>query len=140
MADTGIIDLDGGVVVEKRGCGRPRGSNNKPKVAIMEASSSSPAKRRPGRPLGSKNKDKASTSQINEPLDVSVAHPNPPQPSTAAHCRCRRSCRFTRLVSGEMWKQLLRPRLVRRRWLAWQRRREARVCRTLWLVGLAKYF
>jgi hypothetical protein len=82
MADIGIIDLDGGVVVEKRGRGHPLGSKNKPKVAIMEASSSSPAKRRPGHPLGRKNKAKASTSQINEPLDVSVAHLNPPQPST----------------------------------------------------------
>jgi hypothetical protein len=50
----------------------------------MDTSSSAPAKRCPGRPLGSKNKAKASSSQINEPLDVSVAHPNPPQPSTRA--------------------------------------------------------
>jgi hypothetical protein len=84
MADTGVIDLDGGVVVEKRGHGRPCGSKNKPKVAIMEAPSSSSAKRRPSRPLGSKNKPKASSSQINETLDVSVAHPNPPQPSSGA--------------------------------------------------------
>jgi hypothetical protein len=82
MANTGVIDLDGGVVVEKHGRGRPRGSKNKPKVVIMEASSSTPAKQRPGHPLGSKNKAKDSTSHINDPLDVSVAHPNPPQPST----------------------------------------------------------
>jgi hypothetical protein len=50
----------------------------------MDTSSSAPAKRRPGCPLGSKNKAKASSSHINEPLDVSVAHPNPPQPSTGA--------------------------------------------------------
>jgi hypothetical protein len=43
-----------------------------------------PAKRRHGRPVGSKNKVKTSTTQINEPLDVSVAHPNPPQPSARA--------------------------------------------------------
>jgi hypothetical protein len=84
MADTRVIDLDGGVVVEKRGHGHPRGGKNKPKVAIMEAPSSSSAKQCPGRPLGSKNKPKASSSQINETLDVSVAHPNPPQPSSGA--------------------------------------------------------
>jgi hypothetical protein len=61
MADTGVIDLDGDFVVEKHGCGRPHGNKNKPKVAIMEASSSTPAKRCPGRPLGSRNKAKAST-------------------------------------------------------------------------------
>jgi hypothetical protein len=71
-------------VVEKHGRGLPHGSKNKPKVAIMEVSSFSPAKRCPGRPLVSKNKSKASTSQINEPLDVSVAHPNPSQPSTGS--------------------------------------------------------
>jgi hypothetical protein len=61
MANTRIIDLDGRVVVEKHGRGRPRGSKNKPKVAIMEAASSSPAERRPSHPFGSKNKAKAST-------------------------------------------------------------------------------
>jgi hypothetical protein len=58
MADTRFIDLDGDVVVEKRGRGLPRGSKNKPKVAIMEASSSSPVKWRPGHLLESKNKAK----------------------------------------------------------------------------------
>jgi hypothetical protein len=82
MADTGVIDLDADIMVEKRGRGHPRGSKNKPKVVTMEALSSAPVKRRPGRPLGSKNKSKSSTSQVNEPLDVSAAHLNPPQPST----------------------------------------------------------
>jgi hypothetical protein len=40
MADTSVIDLDTGVVVEKRGRGRPRGSKNKPKDASMVVSSS----------------------------------------------------------------------------------------------------
>jgi hypothetical protein len=53
MADTGVINLDTGVVVEKRGRGRPRDSKNKPKEASMAISSSSaPVKRRLGRPLG----------------------------------------------------------------------------------------
>jgi hypothetical protein len=62
MADTGVIDLDAGIMVDNHGRGRPRGSKNKPKVATMAASSSAPVKRRPGRPLGSKNKSKSSTS------------------------------------------------------------------------------
>jgi hypothetical protein len=41
MADTGVVDLDAGVMVEKRGCGRPRGIKNKSKVASMAVSSSS---------------------------------------------------------------------------------------------------
>jgi hypothetical protein len=43
MADTGLVDLDAGVVVEKHGRGRPCGSKNKPKVISMAASSSAPA-------------------------------------------------------------------------------------------------
>jgi hypothetical protein len=34
MADTRVIDLDTGVVVEMRGHGRPHGSKNKPKGVI----------------------------------------------------------------------------------------------------------
>jgi hypothetical protein len=82
MANTGVVDLDASVVVEKHGRGRPHGSKNKPKVISMAASSSAPVKRCPGRPGGSKNKPKSSTSQINEPLDVSAAHLNPLLPST----------------------------------------------------------
>jgi hypothetical protein len=81
MVDTGVVDLDDGVVMKKRGRGRPRGSKNKPKVISMVVSSFALAKRRPGCPLGSKNKPKSSTSQINEPLDVSAAHLNPLPPS-----------------------------------------------------------
>jgi hypothetical protein len=66
MADVGVIVLDTGAVVEKRGCGRPRSSKNKPKdVSMVALSSSAPIKRRPGRLLGSKNKPKPSTSLAN---------------------------------------------------------------------------
>jgi hypothetical protein len=58
MADAGGVNLDAGVLMEKRGRGRPRGSKNKPKDASMVASSSASVKRRPGRFLGSKNKPK----------------------------------------------------------------------------------
>jgi hypothetical protein len=83
MADTSVIDLDTGVVVEKRGCGRPRGSKNKPKEASMAVSSSSaPMKQRPGHPLGSKNKPKPSASLANKPLDATAARHNTPPPSS----------------------------------------------------------
>jgi hypothetical protein len=82
MDDTGVIDLDAGIVVEKHGRGCPRGSKNKPNVATMAAPSSAPVKRRPSHSLGSENKSKSSTSQVNEPLDVSAAHLNLLPPST----------------------------------------------------------
>jgi hypothetical protein len=82
MADTEVVDLDAGVVVEKHGCGRPRGSKNKSKVASMAVSSSSAlVKRHPGRPLGSKNKPKSSASPANESLDANAARCNTPPPS-----------------------------------------------------------
>jgi hypothetical protein len=83
MADTDVIDLDTGVVVEKHGRGRPRGSKNKPKESAMAGSSSSaPVKRRPGRPLGSKNKPKLSTSFATKPLDAAAVRNNTPPPSS----------------------------------------------------------
>jgi hypothetical protein len=82
MADTGVVDLDAGVVVEKHGRGRPRGSKNKSKVATLEVSSSAPVKWRPGRLLGSKNKSKSSASPTNEPLDANDARRSRPPPST----------------------------------------------------------
>jgi hypothetical protein len=82
MADTGIINLGIGAVVDKRGCGRARGSKNKPKDASMMAlSSSTPVKWHPGRPLGSKNKPKPSTSLAGRSVDVNTArHSTPPPP------------------------------------------------------------
>jgi hypothetical protein len=79
MADTGVVDLDGGVVVEKRGRGRPHGSKNKYKVASMVVSSSFvPVKQRPGHPLGSKNKPKSSAYPANESLGANAARRNTP--------------------------------------------------------------
>jgi hypothetical protein len=62
MADAGGANLDAGVLMEKWGCGHPRGSKNKPKDASVVASSSASVKRRPGRPVGSKNKPKVSAA------------------------------------------------------------------------------
>jgi hypothetical protein len=62
MADADAANLDTSVLMEKRGCGYPRDSKNKPKDASLVASSSASAKRCPGCPLGSKNKPKASTA------------------------------------------------------------------------------
>jgi hypothetical protein len=119
MADTGVIDLDAGVVVEKRGSGHPRGSKNKPKVATMAGSSFAPFKRRHGRPLGSKNKSKSSTSQVNEPLDVSATHLNPPPQSTRtvssffalAGAQCREhQCvplKFTEFMDGQELREAI---------------------------------
>jgi hypothetical protein len=79
----GVIDLDTGAVVEKRGCGHPRGSKNKPKdVSMVASSSSAPIKRCPGRLLGSKNKPKPSTSLANQSVDANAARHNasPPPP------------------------------------------------------------
>jgi hypothetical protein len=49
--------------------------------------------------------------------------PRVPRLCTTAHCRYWQSCRLTRLVSCEMWRQLPWPRLVWRCSLAWRRRR-----------------
>jgi hypothetical protein len=52
MSDAGVVDLDTGAMIEKRGRGHPRGSKNKPKDASLVASSLSVStKRHPGRPL-----------------------------------------------------------------------------------------
>jgi hypothetical protein len=83
MADAGVIDLDTGAMVEKRGRDRPRGSKNKPKdVSMVASSSSAPIKRRLDRPLGSKNKSKSSTSLANRSVDANAARHNasPPPP------------------------------------------------------------
>jgi hypothetical protein len=73
--------------------------------------------------VGSKNKVKASTTQasINEHLDVSVAHPNSPQPSAGvlfsffafAGAQCREqqrvSLKFTEFMDGrELHEAILR--------------------------------
>jgi hypothetical protein len=73
MADASGSRLNLGAPVEKRGCGRPRGSKNKASIDALVASSSALVKRRPGRPAGSKNKPK-----------VPLAAPGPSTPSTSA--------------------------------------------------------
>jgi hypothetical protein len=81
MADAGVIDLDTSAVVEKRGCGHPRGSKNKPKdVSMLASSSSALMKRHPGHPLGSKNKPKSSTSLANRSMDANAARRNASPP------------------------------------------------------------
>jgi hypothetical protein len=114
MADTRVINLEGGMVAEKHGRSHPQGSKNKPKASIMQASSSTVAKHCRGRPLGSKNKTKASATptNINEHLDVSLAQPNLLQPSAStlysffvfddAQCReqQRLPLKFTEFMDG----------------------------------------
>jgi hypothetical protein len=52
MVDAAMINLDDTpVTIEKRGRGRPRGSNNKPKIIIAPSSSTAPVKCRHGRPI-----------------------------------------------------------------------------------------
>jgi hypothetical protein len=83
MADTGVIDLDTGAMVEKRGRGRPHGSRNKPKdISLVASSSVVPMKRRPGHPLGSKNKPKSSSSFARQAVEAPAAQHNasPPPP------------------------------------------------------------
>jgi hypothetical protein len=63
--------------------------------------------------------------------------PRAPHLYAAAHWRCRRCCRLTRLANGTILWQLPRFRLLRRRCLAWWWRRGRGVWRRVWLVGLA---
>jgi hypothetical protein len=114
MVDVGVIDLDTGVVVEKRGRGRPCGSKNRPKdVSMMVSSSSAPMKRCPGHPLGSKNKPKPSSSPALRSVDAHAARRNasPPPPPVnlfsffvIAGAQCReQQCvplKFTQFMDG----------------------------------------
>jgi hypothetical protein len=119
MADAGDANLDTGVLMEKRGCGHPRGSKNKPKDAFLVASSSASAKRCPGCPLGSKNKPKVSAAAA---LGSSAAPCNaspPPPPAkiysffciAGAQC-CEQQCvplKFTKFMDGrELREAILR--------------------------------
>jgi hypothetical protein len=122
MADTGVIDLDTGVVVEKHVCGHPRGSKNKPKdVSMVALSSSALMKRCLGRPLGSKNKPKSSTSLANRSVDANVARHNasPPPPINVfsffaiAGAQCREQqhvpLKFIQFIDGrELCEAILR--------------------------------
>jgi hypothetical protein len=122
MADAGVIDLDTGAMVEKRGRGHPRGSKNKPKDVSMVASSSSALmKRRTGRPLGSKNKPKPSSYLASRYVDANIARhtASPPPPIhlfsffAIAGAQCREQQRvplkFTQFMDGrELCEAILR--------------------------------
>jgi hypothetical protein len=88
MANAAVANLDTGVLMEKRGCGRPHGSKNKPKDASLVASLSASAKWHPGRPLGSKNKPKVSATAA--PRDAS---PPPPVKIYSFFCITGAQCR-----------------------------------------------
>jgi hypothetical protein len=109
MADTGAANLDTGVLMEKRGCGRPRGSKNKPKDTYLVASSSASAKRCPGRPLGSKNKPKASAA-VAPGANAAPHNASPPPPvkiysffciaGAQCHEQQRVPLKFTKFMDG----------------------------------------
>jgi hypothetical protein len=110
MADTGVVNLDTGAVMEKRGRGRPRDSKNKPKDASLVASlSSASMKRCPGRPLGSKNKPKPSFV-VAQGASAAPRNASPPPPVKTfyffviAGAQCReQQCvplKFTKFMDG----------------------------------------
>jgi hypothetical protein len=83
MSSVATINLDDApVVVEKRGCGRPRGSKNKVKTTTAASLSTAPGKRHRGCPLGSKNKKpSAMVVAASTTLDLGLAQPILPQRS-----------------------------------------------------------
>jgi hypothetical protein len=109
MVDADVVDLDTCALMVKRGCGRPRGSKNKPKDASLVASSSASMKQRPGRPLGSKNKPKASVA-IAQGASAAPRNASPPPPVkmfsffVIAGAQCREQQRvplkFTKFMDG----------------------------------------
>jgi hypothetical protein len=120
MADSGVVDLDAGVVVEKCGHGRPRDSKNKCKVASMAVSfSSAPVKWCLGCPLGSKNKPKPSAYRANESLDADATHHNTPPPSSGnifsffafagaqCHEQQRVPLKFTQFMDGQELREAI---------------------------------
>jgi hypothetical protein len=117
MADAGGSQVDIDVPVEKRGHGRPHGSNNKSKDPTAVALSSAPVKRRPGRPVGSKNKTKISTTASGLSAPPRNASP-PPLPRiysffciAGAQCReiQRVPLKFTKFMDGrELREAILR--------------------------------
>jgi hypothetical protein len=120
MANTGVVDLDAGVMVEKRGHDLPCGSKNKSKgVSTTISSSSVRVKRCPGHPLGSENKPKPFASLANEPLDATTARRNTPPPSSGnifsffafAGAQCREQQRmplkFTKFMDGQELREAI---------------------------------
>jgi hypothetical protein len=118
MSDPGVVNLDTGALMEKRGRGRPRGSKNKSKDASLVASSSASMKRHPGRPLGSKNKPKASDA-VAQGASAAPCNASPPPPVKIysffciAGAQCREQQRvllkFTKFMDGrELREAILR--------------------------------
>jgi hypothetical protein len=108
MADAGGSHLNIGAQVEKRGCGRPRGSKNKSKDPTAVASPSAPAKLRPGRPMGSKNKPKGSAATPGPSAPPRNASPPPSPKLYSFFCIAGTQCReiqrvplkFTKFMDG----------------------------------------
>jgi hypothetical protein len=116
MADAGDANLDTGVLMEKRGRGRPRGSKNKPNDASLVASSSASAKCRPGRPLGSKNKPKAyAAAAPGASAAPRNASPPPPVKIYSFFCIAGAQCReqqrvllkFTKFMDGRELREAI---------------------------------
>jgi hypothetical protein len=116
MAGAGGANLDVGVMMEKRGRGRPRGSKNKPKDTSMVASSSASVKRHPGRPVGSKNKPKVSAAAAPS-SSVAPRNASPPPKIYSFFCITGAQCReiqrvplkFTKFMDGrELREAMLR--------------------------------
>jgi hypothetical protein len=117
MADVGVIDLDTGAVMEKRGRGRPCGSKNKPKGASLVASSSSASmKRCLGHPLGSKNKPKPPFA-VAQGASTAPRNASPPPPVKTfsffviAGAQCREQQRvplkFTQFMDGRELREAI---------------------------------
>jgi hypothetical protein len=114
MADAGVIDIDIGAVMDKRGHGRPRSSKNKPKdLSVVASSSAMPMKWCLGHPLGSKNKPIPSSSVACQVVVANTpphnASPPPPPVNrfsvfviTGAQCReqQRVPLKFTQFMDG----------------------------------------
>jgi hypothetical protein len=119
MVDAGVVDLDTGAVIEKRGRDHPRGSKNKPKgISLMASSSSTSMKRRPGHPLGSKNKPKPSFA-VAQDASAAPRNASPPPPvktfsffvitSAQCHEQQRVPLKFSQFMDGrELREAILR--------------------------------
>jgi hypothetical protein len=119
-ADAGVVDLDTGAEVEKRGRGHPRGSKNKPKgVSLMASSLSASMKRCLGRPLGSKNNPKPSFV-VAQDASAAPCNASPPPPpviifsffviaGAQCHEQQRVPLKFTQFMDGhELREAILR--------------------------------
>jgi hypothetical protein len=120
MVDAGVIDLDTGAMMEKRGRGYPCDSKNKPKdVSMVASSSAAPMKRCPGRPFRSKNKSKPSSSVAHQVVDANPAprYASPPPPVNlfsffvivGAQCReqQRYPLKFTKFMDGHKLREAI---------------------------------